>query len=101
MYCRSCYWYMYVGFTLASQQHPALEDLLLKIPLEKLSILHTVFLKNRLQINKNNYRVINANFCVQTSQSAKNYFDPTRNENQPKSDIYILFARKQVNKASK
>ena len=49
---------MYVGFTLASQQHPALEDLLPKISLEKLSILHTVFLKNRLQINKNNYRVM-------------------------------------------
>ena len=88
MYCRSCYRYMYIGFTLASQRHPALEDLLPKIPLV---ILHTVFLKNRLQINKNNYRVIYT-FYVQTSQSAETYFNLILQEMtiDPKA-IYMLW----------
>ena len=61
----------------------------------KPSFLHTLFLENEMQTNKNNIRY--DAFHVKESLYAKNKLNPARNENQPKKpDIPLLYESLQL-----
>jgi len=60
-----------------------------KDALGKLSFLHTLFLENEAQINKNNA------FYVKTGQSAGDWLDPAENKSRPKM-LYTPFLHKSL-----